>query len=247
MAAAPHVMNAAPHAMSAAPHVTAAAPGGMPHAGRPISGQPVNGARTGVVRTGTSRPAGARSTSRNTARSGGTRRHFDNNRDLKPGCSSVPGLGFDAVHLAAVCGPDAFGGGRFGLGSSFFFPFFDGGFIATGPAAVAEDAAASEAQPSDDSEADARDRGRRARVAREEPAPVPVSQTGTTPAGETSEYVFVRRDGTVFFAVAYTWENGTLRYITSEGLRRNVSRDTLDLNATLQFNEQRGLNFRLPA
>jgi hypothetical protein len=63
----------------------------------------------------------------------------------------------------------------------------------------------------------------------------------------SSEYVFVRKDGTVFFAVAYTWENGMLRYITREGLRRNASSDSLDLNATQQFNEQRGVNFRLPA
>jgi hypothetical protein len=63
----------------------------------------------------------------------------------------------------------------------------------------------------------------------------------------TEEFVFVRRDGTLFFAVAYAWENGTLRYVTSEGLRHTVTRETLDLNATQQFNEQRGLNFRLPA
>ena len=58
--------------------------------------------------------------------------------------------------------------------------------------------------------------------------------------------MFVRRDGTVFFATAYAWENGTLRYITSEGLRHTVTADKLDLNATQQFNEQRGLTFRSP-
>jgi hypothetical protein len=74
-----------------------------------------------------------------------------------------------------------------------------------------------------------------------------VSEPNVTPARETGEYVFVRKDGTVFFAVAYTWENGTLRYVTNEGLRRSVARDLLDLNATQQFNEQLGSNFRLPA
>jgi hypothetical protein len=59
--------------------------------------------------------------------------------------------------------------------------------------------------------------------------------------------VFVRRDGTLFFATAYAWENGTLRYITPEGLRRTVTRDKLDLDATQQFNDQRGLSFRSPA
>ena len=63
---------------------------------------------------------------------------------------------------------------------------------------------------------------------------------------EAEQYVFVRRDGTVFFASAYAWQNGTLRYITSEGLRHTVTADKLDLDATQQFNEQRGLNFRSP-
>jgi hypothetical protein len=73
------------------------------------------------------------------------------------------------------------------------------------------------------------------------PAPQPA------PEREADQYVFVRRDGTLFFAVAYAWENGTLRYITSEGLRHTVTADKLDLDATQQFNEQRGLIFRLPA
>jgi hypothetical protein len=78
------------------------------------------------------------------------------------------------------------------------------------------------------------------------PAPPPIEEASAAPR-PTEEFVFVRRDGTVFFAVAYAWENGVLRCVTSEGLRRSVTRETLDLNATQQFNEQRGLNFRLPA
>jgi hypothetical protein len=73
----------------------------------------------------------------------------------------------------------------------------------------------------------------------------PMEQPGPQP--DVPEYVFVRRDGTVFFAVAYSWEQGSLRYISSEGMRRSVSRDTLDLKATQQFNEQRGMTFRSPA
>lgn len=226
--------------MAVAPHVMTAAPIAMMRVSRPTSTQPVVGARI-RVRTGTTH-SGPRITSRNTVRSGGTRRQFDS-RALPPGCSTVPGLGFDVPHLAATCGPEAVGAGRHALQSSFFFPILDGGFIMPGAPAVVEEAA--EAQPSEDAEADVRERGHRVRVSREEP--VPVSQPDTTPVRETSEYVFVRRDGTVFFAVAYAWENGTLRYVTSEGLRRSVTRDSLDLNATQQFNEQRGLNFRLPA
>jgi hypothetical protein len=72
-----------------------------------------------------------------------------------------------------------------------------------------------------------------------------VEEASTGPA-ENDEFVFVRRDGSVFFAVAYSWEKGTLRYVTSQGLRHTVTQDALDLDATRQFNEQRGLNFRLP-
>jgi hypothetical protein len=74
----------------------------------------------------------------------------------------------------------------------------------------------------------------------------PVEGASSAPPDD-EQFVFVRRDGTVFFAVAYSWEKGTLRYITSQGLRRIVTQDALDLDATREFNEQRGLNFRLPA
>jgi hypothetical protein len=83
------------------------------------------------------------------------------------------------------------------------------------------------------------------RVAQTSPAPAPETASSALP--NNNEFVFVRRDGTVFFAAAYSWENGALRYVTSQGLRRTVKQDALDLSATQQFNEQRGLNFRSPA
>jgi hypothetical protein len=80
-------------------------------------------------------------------------------------------------------------------------------------------------------------------VARTAPAPPPAPE----PPIDTSEYVFVRRDGGLLFAVAYSWDNGTLRYVTSDGVRKSVALESLDINATQQFNEQRGLSFRVPA
>ncbi|HUE57833.1 MAG TPA: hypothetical protein VMO76_18505 [Candidatus Udaeobacter sp.] len=158
--------------------------------------------------------------------------------------SGVPGLGFDEVHLAAVCGPGGVGTDRFGQGAPFFFPFFDGGFYMPS-VPVEEEAAPADAQQQEATEADARDVRRRVRDAQQ--AATPVTEAEPAPIRDSEQYVFVRRDGTVFFAVAYAWENGTLRYVTSEGLRRNIAENALDLNATQQFNEQRGLNFRLPA
>ena len=64
---------------------------------------------------------------------------------------------------------------------------------------------------------------------------------------EQTEYVFVRQDGSLIFAVAYSLINDRLQYVTAEGLRRTIPLNTLDLSATQQFNEQRGVSIRLPA
>ena len=198
---------------------------------RPIVRTGMSPTRSGVMRTAR-RPAGAP-------------RHFvADGREHKPGCSNVPGLGFDAVHQAAVCGPGAFGG-REGNVVPFFFPFFDGGFYIPSAPAVAEQVANAEPQQAEDAEADVADRPRRTRLYAS--AQRQDNEPPSAGPGESQEFVFVRRDGTVFFAVAYSWESGMLRYITSEGLRRSVTRDSLDLAATQQFNEQRGVIFRLPA
>lgn len=167
--------------------------------------------------------------------------------------SNVPGLGFDAVHVAATRG-NRTGVGRdrdhdrnrrneFGV----LFPFFDGGgyYVPTGPDISGD--VQGDGQAVDDAE----DQGP---GPDDRPYPYdrphsvnrpPMEQPG--PQANVPEYVFVRRDGTVFFAVAYSWDQGSLRYISSEGTRRSVSRDTLDLKATEEFNEQRGLTFRSPA
>jgi len=170
----------------------------------------------------------------------------------------VPGLGFDYSHLAAI-------GGSRGHGRGFFpgrdrnrpflayFPFFGGGYYLPlydddydeGPSEEEQQAEATEPdyypgsyppppRPGDTPE------GLPA------PAPAPTPSASAALERPADQYVFVRRDGTLFFAVAYTWADGNLRYVTSEGLRRSVGGDTLDLAATQQFNEQRGLSFRVP-
>ena len=151
----------------------------------------------------------------------------------------VPGLGFDFVHFAATH-PNAFKGRHGSVGG--FFPFFNGGFVIPSVPTVVEEA------PADDSEDVVADEApRRTRVIYQQQAPVASAPAEQGPVQPSEEYVFVRRDGTVFFAVAYSWENGALRYITSQGLRGTVTREALDLSATQQFNEQRGLSFHLPA
>jgi hypothetical protein len=128
-----------------------------------------------------------------------------------------------------------------GFQEPFFFPIFDGGFSVPSSTVATDDGLAAETPQPEATDAEVRETDRRYRTP--QPAPAPAAETASSAASDNEEFVFVRRDGTVFFAVAYAWEKGTLRYVTSQGLRRTVMQDTLDLDATRQFNEQRGLNF----
>jgi hypothetical protein len=163
----------------------------------------------------------------------------------------VPGLGFDFPQLAAVSGVSPHRGGWFGAS-----PFGFSGFLFGAPPVIVEEAGPAEAQAApvqednavgSDPETDYVRRPRRSASSRDYVAQD--SGSGATSALEENpaEYVFVRRDGGLVFAVAYSWVNGTLRYITRDGMRRTIARDAIDLTATEQFNEQRGLNFRSPA
>jgi hypothetical protein len=167
--------------------------------------------------------------------------------------NDVPGLGFDYPHLAAV-GPKRGLNGR-GFGFRQTLPFGFGGYLITSPEIVVENPqAVEEAQETaDQGDIDAEFqaaqmqayRAGQQSVARQqaEPPPPPAPE----PAVDPASYVFVMRDGTMAFAVAYSWENGTLRYVTPEGQRKTVAAESLDMDATTQFNESRGLSFRVGA
>jgi hypothetical protein len=158
--------------------------------------------------------------------------------------SNVPGLGFDYPHFAAAnSAGQGFGRrhrfDRAGLGFGF------GGFLLS-PDVIVVEGQPGEGQPVVEETTAAQNAGaENDRDAADQflpsagaPAPLPRA---------AAEYVFVRRDGSLLFAVGYSWDNGTLRYVTRDGFRRSVTQDALDLGATQQFNEQRGLNFRMPA
>lgn len=66
------------------------------------------------------------------------------------------------------------------------------------------------------------------------------------PLPDPGEFVLVQRDGRLLFAVAFTGEPGRLIYVTKEGLRRSVSLEQLDVDATLRMNEERGTAIQLP-
>src|SRR5467141_2211735 len=243
--------------MSAGSHGAGGAPRAAMQAPRAGTARAMPGTRTGP-RGGGFRPRtgapGVRGTGSRTGSQPTTRRRFDGEREggrFRAGCGSAPGLGFDAVHQSATCGS---GGREFrgrGFQDPFFFPFYDGGYGYSEPDyPVADDdgSAAPIPQPEGtDAQAQGTGRGYQAAQPAPVPAPAPAAETASSAPAENEEFVFVRRDGTVFFAVAYTWDRGTLRYITPQGLRHTVTKDALDLDATREFNEQRGMSFRLPA
>lgn len=81
------------------------------------------------------------------------------------------------------------------------------------------------------------------------PAPPAASSSPSstyTPTEPVVEFVFVKHDGSKFFAVAYSWNKDKLQYVTKEGLRRTTGIDTLDLAATERMNEERGNIVNLP-
>jgi len=163
------------------------------------------------------------------------------NNGFNDGNFPVPGLGFDYAHFAAVH-PGAFhhfhGGGVVPfIGGGLYVPFE---YYSEPYPAPEQPAAEPEVEPEQAQTAPQQDYSA-------PPAYAPRRERASAPLAPSPEYIFVRRDGTVFFAVAYSSSNGSLQYITHEGLRRVIPLTTLDLDATSQFNEQRGLSFRSPA
>ena len=78
-------------------------------------------------------------------------------------------------------------------------------------------------------------------------------ETETQPREDTyaalkpvNEYVFVKRDGTRVFAVAYSLLKDKIQYVTKEGLRRTLVLDSLDFDETEKSNEDRGNTVNLP-
>jgi hypothetical protein len=221
--------------MSSGARPAAMAPGSVhsvPHAAASVHNVPAHG--TTVLRSPTT--GGSTRTSRQYANT-----LFDEfGNSFATNQLPVQGLGFDYVHFAAVH-PDAFKNNHFHNGNNgFVIPFLGGGiyvpvpYYAEQPAAPAETAAPESAEAGDNSsDTDA------ATASSYTPRIAPKLEP-------SSEYVFVRRDGTVFFAVAYSFNAGSLQYVTKEGLRRSVPLNTLDPDATQQFNEQRGVTVHLP-
>jgi hypothetical protein len=217
-----------------------------------------------VQRTVATRALSAAPVTRTAGTATTTRRHNSVSRTTPRGSNStpdldgfdfqdVPGLGFDFPHLAAVSGDRRQPGGHLGAFSSGF-----GGFLLGSPQVIVEEVQPAETQavPAEEDyegeNATLNVSAQRRASTRRSVLPHPTieqsaAETASSSDTDPAEYVFVRRDGGLVFAVAYSWENQTLRYVTRDGMRRIMTLDAIDVPATQQFNEQRGLNFRSPA
>src|SRR5713226_7429863 len=161
----------------------------------------------------------------------------------------VPGLGFDFAHLAAINAGRhhrRFRGTTFASFPFVEFPFFSDSF-GSAPVQAAPPQVIIVQQPvpqqAEDDEAEVTPR----RSRRFYSAPAPEAPADAAPGRAAGEYVLVRRDGGLLFAVAFSLQGGQLNYVTREGLRRTVALAAIDAEATEQMNEQRGMTVRLPA
>lgn len=158
-------------------------------------------------------------------------------------CFPVPGNGFDYTHFFAVhpgWGSNILTAGvvvPFGGGGGFYLPI---PYYSAPVPQEEEQAAPENANPSGQT-----DNTRNQQVVAEQPAPA--AAPGYYPPSEpVYEYVFVKRDGTKIFAVAYSMTKDKLQYVTKEGLRRTLPLDALDFEATQKSNEERGNTINLP-
>ncbi len=169
--------------------------------------------------------------------------------------NGVPGLGFDYVHLAAVTR-----GLRPGIQRvhpiSALTPLVPFAFpLAAAPIIIIQQPPVIVMQPAEAPEEEeaalAPAAAPRARAAIVQPAPAPpvpqvVPEPLPSPTQDTGEFVLVKRDGSLLFAVAFSADANQLTYVTREGVRRSMLLSQLDPDATRHINAERGTSIQLP-
>jgi len=145
----------------------------------------------------------------------------------------VPGLAFNVRSLAAT--------GRRGRGQSvapllwyspFYSPYADYSYDAPQP------------QPPYDDQQPPQAAAPPPQFAPSEP--YSASDELQPPPPEEGQFILVRLDGQILFAVAFTAVDGRLTYVTREGLRRSFPVTELDKQATRQMNDANGTSISLP-
>jgi hypothetical protein len=158
---------------------------------------------------------------------------------------SVPGLGFDYAHLAAVSGGSGFNTPSIRVGrrfhdSGFITPVFFGGYP----------------YYPDEGDYPPPQQQQPQVIVIQQPVPMTApsgsgdsgnlsaastpSSIAPSPVRDVGEFVLVRRDGKILFATVYSIVGSDLRYVTPEGIRRTLPMAELDADATRAMNEARG-------
>jgi len=192
-------------------HAVIMAPRPMQHAavsyggpqGRAFSASRVPQGRTGPTNFAVHRRSGNRPVSRPVI----TPAAYGQSSGFLPDFTGVPGLGFDYVHYAAVhpgVGRTRRGGYPVYYGS--YFPFFDSGFLLPYAQSYAapDEAPVYEGQTQDAGDASGDGSTSGGRIPGYGLRTISSYDVVVTPQSPSEAYVFVRRDGTLFFAVAYS-------------------------------------------
>jgi hypothetical protein len=171
------------------------------------------------------------------------RTHEISNKFCTQDGNMIPGLGFDFEHVAALLPSPC--RNRVNTGAVWPWPYYGGGMYVPGYG-YGNGGQAGEQAAENTNEEQHVDQGALRY------SPPAANSSGNIAAGPASqstiEFAFVRRDGTVFFAAAYSWQKDKLQYVTEDGLRRMVvPLANLDLDATERLNDERGVSFHRPA
>ncbi|MGA7919049.1 MAG: hypothetical protein WCA38_05205 [Candidatus Acidiferrales bacterium] len=216
-----------------------------------------SGGRAVAPAGGTAHVSGARRTS--ASPSGGVRRYSGAKPLANP--FSVYGVPtpyrFSTNNNLGIRVPDGTGSGRRG-GNGFDgdhrrhhdagYPGFfilDGGYWYAGEANGGDEGATQQDAGQQLSEDQSQDNGQRAMRA-DNVAPAQQPEAESAPLPDVGSYTLILRDGSQVDAIAFTRSDNNVVYITPEGGRRTIAVQKIDVDSTLQINEDRGTPLRTP-
>jgi len=158
----------------------------------------------------------------------------------------LPGSAFFGHHCFSGLG--CYGQGNHFKNTGVIIPFVGfGGFYIPVPYYEPAAEQGEEAAPSDVETSERADTSNQSDSNQQIAAEQPAAPEYYPPSEPIYEFVFVKRDGTKIFAVAYSLTKDKVQYVTREGLRRSLPLDSLDFGATQKSNEERGNSVNLPS
>jgi hypothetical protein len=160
--------------------------------------------------------------------------------------NGAPGLGFDYAHLAAISrAQQGSRHARFNGGLTPFSPFGFSSFVGLPVVVVQQPVMVEPEAVEGDNSGPPVSTPQQSQVI-QGPQRDNVDPPLPPPTQDTGEYVLVKSDGSIVFAVAFTSDARQLTYVTREGVRRSIPLSQLDAETTRQMNNERGTSIQLP-